>query len=180
MRCGAVLKGEKDIQWGEWLYPAAVKVRNSPLWGQSGAGVKQQCAYLALKYWSRLYAPEVIMGVYTSDEIDERELKIINPETGGALDLGGEAESELVDIVDTDSGEVVENVDTATGEVVASFDDVMEAMALAEHPAALVEASNGATAFDKDSDEYKKIGEFYKAKMAKLKNGEPEQDTSAG
>jgi len=44
-------------------------VRNSPLWGQDP---KQQLAYLAVKRWSRLYCPDVILGVYTPDELEER------------------------------------------------------------------------------------------------------------
>lgn len=52
-------------------------VRNSTLWADDP---KQQLAYLAIKRWSRLYCPDVIMGVYSSDEMEviptERE---INP-----------------------------------------------------------------------------------------------------
>nr|WP_082926297.1 RecT family recombinase [Cupriavidus sp. D384] len=42
-------------------------VRNSPLWGQDP---KQQLAYLAVKRWARLYCPDVILGVYTADELE--------------------------------------------------------------------------------------------------------------
>ncbi|MCP6669387.1 recombinase RecT, partial [Klebsiella pneumoniae] len=31
------------------------------------------------KRWARLYCPDVILGVYTADEIDEREERVINP-----------------------------------------------------------------------------------------------------
>lgn len=40
---------------------------------------KQQIAYLALKYWARLYCPAVVLGVYTPDEIEQRTEKEINP-----------------------------------------------------------------------------------------------------
>lgn len=43
-------------------------VRNSPMWT---ADPRQQLAYLAVKRWSRLYCPDVILGVYTPDEIEE-------------------------------------------------------------------------------------------------------------
>jgi hypothetical protein len=33
---------------------------------------KQQIAYLAVKYWARLYCPEVILGVYSPDEVEPR------------------------------------------------------------------------------------------------------------
>ena len=70
VQVGAVIKGESDIQWGERLYPATVATKNSPLWKSNP---KQQCCYLALKYWARIYTPAVIMGVYTQDEIVEFE-----------------------------------------------------------------------------------------------------------
>lgn len=77
VRAGAILKGESDITWGEWLFIAKVSTKNSPLWKTAP---KQQAAYLAVKYWARLYAPQVILGVYTNDELEgpnaikEREL----------------------------------------------------------------------------------------------------------
>jgi hypothetical protein len=45
-------------------------VRNSPLWA---ADPRQQLAYLAAKRFSRLYCPDVILGVYTPDELAARE-----------------------------------------------------------------------------------------------------------
>jgi hypothetical protein len=38
-----------------------------------GERTRQQLAYLAVKRWARLYCPDVILGVYTADEVDERE-----------------------------------------------------------------------------------------------------------
>lgn len=67
-RVGAKLKGESEIQWGEPVYPAKQKVKNSPLWQTDP---KQQTAYLAIKKWARLYAPALILGVYTKDETEE-------------------------------------------------------------------------------------------------------------
>ncbi|MFB4412734.1 RecT family recombinase [Pantoea sp. ANP04] len=67
VRVGAVLKGEAEITWGEWLYMEYVTTRNSPLWKTAP---KQQLAYLAVKYWARLYCPDVILGVYTPDEFE--------------------------------------------------------------------------------------------------------------
>jgi len=67
VRVGAVLKGETEITWGEPLYMEYVTTRNSPLWKTVP---KQQLAYLAVKYWARLYCPDVILGVYTPDEFE--------------------------------------------------------------------------------------------------------------
>lgn len=72
----AILKGETspreiDISMGQ-----VGSVRNSPLWVSDP---RQQLAYLAIKRWSRLYTPDVILGVYTPDEIIEREELDVTP-----------------------------------------------------------------------------------------------------
>lgn len=67
VRVGAVLRGETEITWGEWLYLEFITTRNSPLWKTAP---KQQIAYLAVKYWARLFCPDVILGVYTPDEFE--------------------------------------------------------------------------------------------------------------
>lgn len=76
VRVGAVLRGENEITWGENIYLADITTRNSPLWKTAP---KQQIAYLAVKYWARLYCPEVILGVYSPDEVEPRTEKEINP-----------------------------------------------------------------------------------------------------
>nr|WP_318378451.1 RecT family recombinase [Enterobacter sp.] len=76
IRVGAVLRGETEITWGENIYLADITTRNSPLWKTAP---KQQIAYLAVKYWARLYCPEVILGVYSPDEVEPRTEKEINP-----------------------------------------------------------------------------------------------------
>lgn len=76
IRVGAVLRGEAEITWGEPIYLADITTRNSPLWKTAP---KQQIAYLAVKYWARLYCPEVILGVYSPDEVEPRTEKEINP-----------------------------------------------------------------------------------------------------
>lgn len=70
VRVGAVLRGETEITWGEPLYMEYVTTRNSPLWKTAP---KQQLAYLAVKYWARLYCPDVILGVYTPDEFEPQQ-----------------------------------------------------------------------------------------------------------
>lgn len=66
-RVGAVLRGETEVTFGEWLSAASVQVKNSPLWKTNPA---QQLGYLQVKNWGRLYAPGAILGVYTPDELD--------------------------------------------------------------------------------------------------------------
>lgn len=69
-RVGAVLRGQGEITWGEWLNSNSVTTKNSPLWKTN---VRQQMAYLQVKNWSRLYTPASILGVYTPDEIELNE-----------------------------------------------------------------------------------------------------------
>lgn len=66
-RVGAVLRGEEDITWGEWLNANTVTTKNSPLWK---VNPKQQLGYLQVKNWARLYCPGAILGVYSIDELE--------------------------------------------------------------------------------------------------------------
>lgn len=75
VRVWATLKGESEPRELVLMLSQA-QVRNSTLWASDP---RQQLAYLAVKRWARLYCPDVILGVYTADEIDEREEKVINP-----------------------------------------------------------------------------------------------------
>ncbi|TDR82171.1 RecT family recombinase [Paludibacterium purpuratum] len=65
----ATIRGESEPRVLDLLLSQA-GVRNSPLWGQDP---KQQLAYLAAKRWARLHCPDVLLGVYTPDELTETE-----------------------------------------------------------------------------------------------------------
>lgn len=71
----ATLKGEAEPRELTLLL-AQARTRNSTLWADDP---RQQLAYLAVKRWARLYCPEVILGVYTIDELEQRNEKEINP-----------------------------------------------------------------------------------------------------
>lgn len=73
----ARLKGEDSPRELDLLL-AQARVRNSTLWADDP---RQQLAYLAVKRWARLYCPDVILGVYTPDELDERTERVVNPES---------------------------------------------------------------------------------------------------
>lgn len=66
VRVWATMKNEEQPRELEILLTQA-QVRNSTLWASDP---KQQLAYLAVKRWARLHCPDVILGVYTPDEID--------------------------------------------------------------------------------------------------------------
>ena len=63
----ATFKGESQPRRLDLLL-AQARTRNSTLWADDP---RQQLAYLATKRWSRLYCPDVIMGVYSPDEMEE-------------------------------------------------------------------------------------------------------------
>ena len=63
----ATLKGESEPRTLTISMEQA-GVRNSPLWEQDP---RQQLAYLCVKRWARLHAPDVLLGVYTPDELQE-------------------------------------------------------------------------------------------------------------
>lgn len=68
LRITGRLKGEADpLEHDLWL--ETVWPRNSGLWATNP---QQQIAYLGVKQWVRKYAPEAILGIYTTDEIEER------------------------------------------------------------------------------------------------------------
>jgi len=90
VRCGAVLKGETDITWGEWIDTSKLTVKNSPNWKSAP---KQQAAYQAVKMWARLYTPDVILGVYTPDEIEARPVNVTPTEAVEAA-IAGDSHAE--------------------------------------------------------------------------------------
>lgn len=47
---------------------ANIKTKNSPLWT---ADPEQQLAYYTVRAWARLYCPDIIMGVYTREELSD-------------------------------------------------------------------------------------------------------------
>lgn len=67
VRVWATIKGETEPRVLELLMTQA-RTRNSTLWTEDP---KQQIAYLAQKRWSRLYTPDVILGAYTADELED-------------------------------------------------------------------------------------------------------------
>lgn len=80
----ATLKGEDEPR-KLTISMAQAGVRNSPLWEQDP---RQQLAYLCTKRWARLHAPDVLLGVYTPDELAEitpRPERDITPVNTGSL-----------------------------------------------------------------------------------------------
>lgn len=78
----ATFRGEDEPRVLELLL-AQARTRNSTLWADDP---RQQLAYLATKRWSRLYCPDVILGVYSPDELEESAPRVrdVSPARGAA------------------------------------------------------------------------------------------------
>lgn len=81
----AVLKGEAEPR-ELTISMAQAGVRNSPLWEQDP---RQQLAYLCVKRWARLHAPDVLLGVYTPDELQEAAPRVERDITPPARNAAG-------------------------------------------------------------------------------------------
>lgn len=124
VRVWATLKGEDEPRILDIGMHQVGTVRNSPMWV---ADPRQQLAYLAIKRWSRLYCPDVILGVYTPDEFDEPAEKDVTP-TKPAEHKGSSA---LKDRLKTKKA-VVDHAPESTFDVAACIDAINNAQALDE------------------------------------------------
>lgn len=140
VRVWATLKGEDEPRQLELLLSQA-QVRNSTLWASDP---KQQLAYLAVKRWARLYTPDVIMGVYTPDELKEQSSE---PKNMGPAVVVDESKTKTQKLKDFLGGEnahdaniIEESVDTDTGEIVFTTDQVVKMIENAKTSDSLDEA----------------------------------------
>ncbi|EIZ8816800.1 recombinase RecT [Cronobacter sakazakii] len=78
----ATLKGETEPR-ELTISMAQAGVRNSPNWE---VDPRQQLAYLCTKRWARLHAPDVLLGVYTPDELEESRPRVERDITPAAVD----------------------------------------------------------------------------------------------
>lgn len=83
IKVSATIKGEVEPRVLDLMLEQA-SVRNSPLWASDP---KQQLAYLAVKRWTRLFAPDVILGVYTPDEFEQSAQVAQQTRSMGAADV---------------------------------------------------------------------------------------------
>lgn len=64
------LKGEVDPLEYDSPPISKIKVKNSPLWT---ADPDQQLWYYAVRAWARKYCPDVLLGIYSADELEDTE-----------------------------------------------------------------------------------------------------------
>ena len=134
VRCWATIKGEDEPRILELLL-AQARTRNSTLWADDP---RQQLAYLATKRWARLYCPDVIMGVYTPDELDdikpEREVNP-TPQSSGSRTLDAMCTQAATNVTDT----AIQSVIAQPTETQSTT--VNHSNAYADHAAAIEAAS---------------------------------------
>lgn len=180
-RVGAVLKGEENITWNEWLMLSSVKVRNSPLWKTNQ---KQQMGYLQVKNWTRLYAPEALLGIYTTDELrdqppSEREVgprasELTEELRQSAQPAAAAATAEAEPAADIAEGEVIEDAPPAS--TVAEMTALING---APDLAALSHAHTTVKAFldQEGNDQYlRELTDTFKTRKAKLEAEQPAQE----
>ncbi|MBE5213239.1 recombinase RecT [Pectobacterium sp. A535-S3-A17] len=127
----ATLRGE-DVPRELELFLAQARVRNSTLWADDPY---QQLAYLAVKRWSRLYCPDVILGVYTPDELEERSEKDVTPASTTQVSLKAIVKSSTADAPEktVSSQESTSNIDALADDFrdqIEKADDVDKAKAI--------------------------------------------------
>lgn len=200
----APLDGRLDVQWegtgeqlacivtGKFKGDARAKARrvemrnittrNSPLWKTDP---QQQIAYYTIRAWARLYCPDVILGVYTKDEIMEGNFGPDNavdvtPQgqqpaardeaPRGKLDrLAEQLDPELV--IDADPGEAHE-VKTAASPTPAP-EPAPETAAAATEPAHPERVENlPLIPMEKDANGNLRVGAWCKAVQEMFENGQ--------
>lgn len=103
-----------------------ITTKNSPLWKQDPS---QQLAYYAQRAWARLYTPEVILGVYTPDEVEAMDPAPASVTPARTVSISDMIEAGGVGMVKTDpvaviDGETGEILDEATPAGDGAADDV--------------------------------------------------------
>lgn len=108
--CRATFKGDDEATELSLTMAQVGHVRNSPLWA---ADPRQQLAYLAAKRFSRLHCPDVILGVYTPDELADRNDESPRNVTPKATNAGAAALLNRVKQQPTAEAPVIEYYDTS-------------------------------------------------------------------
>jgi hypothetical protein len=129
LRCtvSGFLKADPNELMVKTQLMARITTRNSPLWK---ADPEQQLGYYTTRAWARLYCPEVLLGVYTPDELDldpERARVVSPPRRADPLDIAEAAEiahkreTEIVPMTKREKAEAeaaAAGADPVTGEIV--------------------------------------------------------------
>jgi len=153
-RVGAVIRGEKEITWNEFLSAATVTTKNSPLWKTNP---KQQLGYLQVKNWARAYCPGAILGVYSDDELESMPVR----------DMGN---AEVIDdkpVSNTRTEALKSHLGAGKKKPVVTLEQVINGLNSANTPEELLAAAEQAKHLD--GEEKAKAGAAYTARLHQLK-----------
>lgn len=153
-RVGAIVRGEKEVTWGEWLSAASVTTKNSPLWKTNP---KQQLGYLQVKNWARAYTPGAILGVYSDDE-----LEVMPPRDMGAAEVVGEAPAS-----NTRTAALKEHLGAGKKKTSVTLEQVITGLNEANTPEDLLAAAEQAKHLT--GEDKAKAGAAYTARLQQLK-----------
>lgn len=121
VRVWMTMRGETEPRVLELLLTQAT-VRNSTLWA---GDPKQQLAYLAIKRWARLYCPDVLLGVYSADELETPPAPVaVIPVTPPATRTEALKQKLAPRPRTIDVTPEVETADPETGEIIAQEPEV--------------------------------------------------------
>ncbi len=140
-RCRVIGCIKGDDKPREYLSPevGAITTKNSPLWKSDP---DQQLFYFSTRSWARRWVPDVLLGIYTPDELAGainvtptnpepepprgRDIRAPEPPRGAAIAQQPEPESETYLVVDCDGEQhEFESAETASRVLSEVFDDAL-------------------------------------------------------
>jgi hypothetical protein len=197
-QCEVLIYLEGEAEPFDYKTPklGTIPVKNSPLWK---ADPDQQLGYYAIRAWARRHTPEILLGVYTREELEAEEPRNVTPPgagsglkdrlKGSASGEGFNAVDDFIDAevtaVDPEPSSFAEKVDEAEAvvETVAEEADAKDAAEEAERPTspgddtATDDAPNAAEEPDTPASATDALTDT-PAETSSL--GEPEQPSDAG
>jgi hypothetical protein len=118
----ATIKGEADPR-SLTISMAQAGVRNSPLWEQDP---RQQLAYLCVKRWARLHAPDVLLGVYTPDELEESRPRVerdVTPPPATAAGMNALINGKAADSAPVEEKQSTQKEERSPKELLSAFSE---------------------------------------------------------
>jgi hypothetical protein len=107
LRCtvSGFLRADPDSEKNRTQSIARITIRNSPLWKSDP---EQQLGYYTTRAWARLHCPEVLLGVYTPDEleVDPERARVVSPPLPRRGDIPTQSE-----VSEEDDEETARNLD---------------------------------------------------------------------
>lgn len=169
----ATMKGESEPRELTISMAQVGSVRNSPLWVNDP---RQQLAYLATKRWSRLYCPDVILGVYTADEFEESMPRDVTP-----TQTVSKTASIRDKVAAKKQGQVIDQVASATpvNDGVPALEKAVSAIEIAATVEELAAYAQSFADLGLTESEQKQVNVAYKAKKTALTQYEPTEDELA-